>query len=96
MSLSEAQNAIATMFIMLEMNDVKHFLSDSDVRYVTGELRHKKYCFSQKIDSDPTIYTLTVDDDIRIISRDPKAIVNGIKLLMKNKYAIIPKSICQT
>ena len=93
MSLSEAQNTISTIFLMVEMNDVKHFVSDADIRYVTGELRGKKYSFAEKSHGNIAAYMLGVDGDIRILTPDPKVIVNALKLLMKNKTAIIPKSI---
>ena len=95
MSLSEAQNTLATMFLMLGMEDVKHFETSSGVKYVAGTLRGKRYLFSHRLNdqADSMGYILSVDDDIRIATYDPKLIADAIKLLLRDNNATIPKSI---
>lgn len=97
MALSEPQNTIMSMFVMLGMTDVKHFVSETETRYVTGVLRGRRYCFSHKQyhykDREHEGYILSVDDDIRIMTFDPKIIANAMRLLLRNNTAKIPKSI---
>jgi hypothetical protein len=72
-------------------------VSSTETRYVTGVLRGRRYSFSHKLyhseEKQQEGYILSVDDDIRIMTYDPKIIANAIGLLLRNNTAIIPKSI---